>query len=76
MTTYAEALQIEREGYARRGLDDRVAQVDAEIERVNAAEADDSEEAELVAVPETAEADQSDVERAVEPSPRRGRGRS
>lgn len=37
MSGFEEALMFEREGYVRRGLDDRVAQVDAELARVRAA---------------------------------------
>lgn len=32
--SYVDALLIERAGYARRGLKDRVAEVDAEIKRL------------------------------------------
>ena len=34
---YVQALKDEREGYVRRGLTDRVAQVDAELARFDAA---------------------------------------
>lgn len=34
---YVAALKAEREGYVRRGLTDRVAQVDAELARFDAA---------------------------------------
>jgi len=38
MSDYLAALETERTGYVARGLDDRVAQVDAEIKRVKAAD--------------------------------------
>jgi hypothetical protein len=38
-----DALLSEREGYVRRGLKDRVAQVDAEIERLGGVVVDDSD---------------------------------
>ena len=36
MNDYARALLVERAGLARRGLAERVAQVDAELERIGA----------------------------------------
>jgi len=48
-----EALLVEREGYVRRGLKDRVAQVDAAIKALGFGVSDDVETADLEA-PEVA----------------------
>lgn len=57
--SYRDALLYEREGYVARGLDDRVAQVDAELARIGDEPADEApadDEADEPAVEETADA--------------------
>ena len=67
-----DALLAEREGYLRRGLKDRVAQVDAAIESLGGVKVDDALAAEI----ETTEAEPDAELETADAAPAKGRRRS